>query len=265
MKDTWFKRWFLQRSSIELQNQLEPAEPPSVENSVGFRIIWLLVYIITAVVSFYLGVGVSSGELNVMQMDFAETKRLYATQIAELEELRRERIILERNVWIGQQTAEQLRQDIIRLGDEKSAMAREIRFYRNVIDPERAQEGVSIYSAEVRPTDDPRLFQWRMVVVQNAAVHKVQTGEVRATIQGFKGDQPMSLPIKFDVDGKAEESLNVKFRYFENIPRETTWGIVELPAGFEPVSIDTEVRLTSPTRKTIKNTFEWLVDDTDSG
>ena len=75
----------------------------------------------------------------------------------------------------------------------------------------------------------------------------------------------MSLPIKFDVDGKAEESLNVKFRYFENLPREATWGIVELPAGFEPVSIDTEVRLTSPTRKTIKNTFEWLVDDTDSG
>ena len=144
-------------------------------------------------------------------------------------------------------------------------MAREIRFYRSVIDPERAKEGVSVYSAELRPTDDPQLFQWRMVVVQNASVHNVQTGAVKATIRGFKGDQAMSLPIKFDVDGKLQESQNVKFRYFENLPREGTWGIVELPIDFEPVSIDTEIKLTSPTRKTINNTFEWLVDDTDSG
>ena len=140
-------------------------------------------------------------------------------------------------------------------------MARQVRFFRGVMDPERAKEGVSVYSVDVRATDDPRLFQWRMMVVQNATLHKDQTGEVKATVQGFVGDQPISVPISFDVDGKSSDSKKIEFRYFENLPKEGSWGLWSCRKALSPVSIDTEIKLTRPSRKTIKNTFEWLVEE----
>ena len=92
-------------------------------------------------------------------------------------------------------------------------MARELRFFRNVMDPDRAKEG-AFYSVEIRTTTNPQIFQWRMMIVQNAKEHNVQIGEIKATVQGFQGEKARSLPIMFEVDDKPDANGKVRVPLF---------------------------------------------------
>ncbi len=264
MKEFWFRKgWLLRQSSIRPDHQLVPVRE-SADSSVVFRVIWLVLYLTTSVISFYLGVGLASDELRIINADYVETKRMYARQISELETLRREKLMVERSAWVSQRAAEELRLDLVRLGDEKQAIARELRFFRAVMDPDRAKEGVSVYTVELRSTPDANRFMWRMVVAQNATLYQVQTGEIEATIHGYLGDKKISVPVGFPSNSGTSQKGALKFQYFQNLPSNSSWGMLSLPEGFEPVSIETDIRLTKPSRKTIKNTFEWQVDEQDS-
>ncbi len=264
MKEFWFRKgWLLRQSSIRPDHQLVPVRE-SADSSVAFRVVWLVLYLTTSVISFYLGVGLASEELRVINADYVETKRMYARQISELETLRREKLMVERSAWVSQRSAEELRLDLVRLGDEKQAIARELRFFRAVMDPDRAKEGVSVYSVELRATPNANRFMWRMVVAQNATLHQVQTGDLQATIHGYQGDKAVSIPMNFSSGGTSSDKGQLKFQYFQNLPQSNSWGMLNLPEGFEPVSIETVIRLTKPARKTIKNTFEWQVDEQES-
>ena len=231
--------------------------------SLRFRLLIILLLVGMAITGFYLGMTRNSWELTILRSELATTKTENSEHQEELDVLRRRVAILERGAWINQEAAEEVRLELVRLREEKSIMTRDLRFLRGIMDPARSGNGVGIQSFELLPTSDPRRFQWKMVVVQNAKQHQLQRGSLKARVDGFQGEKRASFELGQLSEHMENDGQNLGFRYFQSIPGDGSWGTLELPADFEPEAMEVSIQLTSPARKVVTRSFEWFIEESE--
>ncbi|WP_281647646.1 DUF6776 family protein [Parendozoicomonas sp. Alg238-R29] len=231
--------------------------------NVRYCLLILLLVAGTAVASFYLGISMAARELGILREELILTKAENSEQIEELDVLRRKVAILERGAWINREAAEEVRLELVKLREEKSVLTRDLSFFRSIMDPASLEEGVNIQSFELLPTSDPGKFQWKFMIVQNAKQHRLQKGNFKARVDGFLGDAKKSYDL-YSLSKQLESGgQGLGFRYFQSVPGDGVWGVLELPEGFEPEVVEVSVQLTSPSRKIIKKTFEWLIEESE--
>ncbi|MCL6270498.1 hypothetical protein M3P05_11250 [Sansalvadorimonas sp. 2012CJ34-2] len=227
------------------------------------RILVLLLLVGTGCAGFYLGTSFAWNELDVMRSELGSVTEENGSYKVELDTLRRRVAILERGNQISQQAAEEVRQELIRLREEKISLSRDIRFYQNIMNPELANQGVSVKSFELQPAGDSGRFQWKMTVVQNGKNHRFQKGRLLARLEGFRNGKKAGydfaeLTPEFN---KGGEKLG--FRYFQGIPGDGIWGSLKLPEGFEPERLDVTIQLSSPSKKVTKKSFDWFIEESE--
>ena len=228
-----------------------------------FRLLVTLLAVGATVSSFYLGMSTASRKIDILSTELQDTKADNGEQFDELDGLRRKVAILERGASINQQAAEEVRLDLVRMREEKSVMSRDLRFFRGIMDPTRAEDGVSIQRFELQPTSDTRRFQWKFVVVQNAKQHQLQKGNLKVRIDGYKGEARASYDLGQLSRQMKDKGQDLGFRYFQGIPGDGVWGTLELPENFEPDAIEVSIQLTSPSRKVATKSFEWLIEESE--
>ncbi len=260
------KGWFRNRESRENSGDAMSKQAVTIKHEPmrfhQLRYPIALLFVCTAAVCFYLGVGISGRNLEILRTEITETKAVNAEQLDELENLRNQTAMLERNVWINQRAAEEMRLEFIRMREEKSIMTRELRFYRGIMDPARAGDGVAIQTFELLPTSEPGRFQWKLVVTQNSSLYPLQRGQLKINITGSDGEKRVTYPLdKLSKDIISAQKLG--FRYFQSFPGNGLWGVLDLPKGFEPDALEISIQLTSPARKQIKKTVEWFVEESE--
>lgn len=228
-----------------------------------FRLLILLLVVGVGIASFYLGMSMAAKELGILRTELVQTKTENGDQAQELDTLRRKVAILERGAWINHEAAEEVRLELVKLREEKSVLTRDLSFFRSIMDPDSLEDGVYIQNFELEPLADARKFHWKFMVVQNAKQHRVQKGTFRARVDGYLGDVKKSYDLGQLSEQMQSSGQGLGFRYFQSIPGDGVWGTLELPEGFEPEALEVSVQLTSPSRKIIKKTFEWLIEESE--
>ncbi|CAM3576868.1 DUF6776 family protein [Parendozoicomonas haliclonae] len=221
-----------------------------------------LLFVGAAITCFYLGITFATKELTILRSELASTKAENGTHLQELDQLQRKVAILERGAWVSREAAEEIRLELVKLREEKSILSRDLRFYRGIMEP-KSDQGVSVQSFELLATPVPRKFQWKIVVVQNAKEHKQQRGTLQTRIDGFQDGKKVSYTLGQLSGMKGKNGQSLGFQYFQRLPGDSAWGTLELPEGFEPEAMEVSIQLTSPSRKVIKKTFEWFVEESD--
>lgn len=180
-------------------------------------------------------------------------ERAAADDEAEIEELKRRLAIAETSRDIDRETYARVETSLTELEAKLQAQEEELAFYRGIISPDDGVSGLKIQSLEVESTNSEQRYVIRLVLMQAIVHNRPVRGVVRLSVTGTRDGADMDLPLEeLTADDNEITEIEYGFRYFQGLEQS-----VELPAGFEPRTVEVEVWPTEPRGDPLTRSFRW--------
>jgi hypothetical protein len=146
-----------------------------------------------------------------------------------------------------------VREALLSLEQDLADQRQELTFYKGMMAPSELEKGLTIGEWDVSRQEGTSRYDFRLVMQQLAAVHRLTKGRVSISIEGIKNGGLVKLPISELSPQMDSVSLKLRFKYFQNIE-----GELELPEGFEPRSVVVDARSSGKKPEQRQKTFDWL-------
>ncbi len=155
---------------------------------------------------------------------------------------------------VDRQAVDGIRQVVKEQKQTIAELTEEITFYKGLMAPTDKEKGLSIRGWELYPTNNPRRYQFKLVVQQLAVKHALLKGSVTVDVVGRRGGLEETLSWDILSDDVASRQVKLRFKYFQNIE-----GDINIPVGFEPQRIDLVAKATSPKTAQVEKHYGWIV------
>ena len=129
------------------------------------------------------------------------------------------------------------------------SLQEELAFYKGIVSPGTGEEGIRAQSLKFTSGGAPRLYHYRLVLIQVRTKEFKVTGSVEMKIYGAKLGKPVILDAR-SIAPKNDTSLNFAFQYFENLE-----GDAIFPDGFTPGRV--EVTIMENGHASVQQNFTW--------
>lgn len=223
---------------------------------------WLMLVVVSA-----LAVGVVLGSFVVGQYTGVEQQ---AKAVAERDRLRieldaksqeaaqfRQSVAnLQLGAQVDRKASEGVRGEVIQLKEQIAELEADISFYRGLMSPSDNKQGLTIGSLNVISTGAPRHYEYKLVMQQLAARHKILQGNLTFSIIGRQGENLRTLALKDVSESVNYDSIKLRFKYFQSLE-----GRLVLPVGFEPERIELVATSTGKDKASVEKKFGWLVQE----
>jgi hypothetical protein len=171
-----------------------------------------------------------------------------------------ESLVLEKQSTLVESLSNQdLIESIQSLELEQKSMQEELRFYRNIMAPEKGANGLNIDQLAITKVDGEGRFHFRLTIVQAQKQAQFLKGNVEITLFGQdENDQINQLSYRFRELGSFKKSdFKFQFKYFQNLQ-----GFIQLPDDFMPQRLVAMAK-TKGLRKNQTAKFEtvWQVEE----
>lgn len=217
---------------------LRPVSPSRLKRLRRLRTVIFVVGVLLAAV---LGWLHGSGKF----MDSAEVNARLSVQLSaansELRKVRRELAVHRADNEVAQQVRETLRAEIKTLHDEKAEFKEALAFYKNIMSPDNAAQGVSIEVLELTPTLLPNTYEYRVVLIQSGSSDNNLKGRISATLSGKMDRKNITLAHNEGSWFADSNATSFDFRFFQELT-----GRVTLPFGMEEATLEIQA---SPQRR----------------
>ncbi len=197
--------------------------------------------------------------ISQQQGDLAERVELQQ-QISALQaengDLRRQITILDRSSQMDQRANEEVQSTISGLRTRVAQLEQEIVYYRQVVNEETEDTGLTIGQFDISATDQSRRYRYKLVMrQQDADGDTYLIGHANVNLIGTIGGEQQILPLR-DISEDVEQlDMRLRFRYFQNIE-----GELALPEGFTPERVQIAAVADEPVEKNISQNFTWVVE-----
>jgi len=201
------------------------------------RTLWLalgmlvLLAVLGASVTFNLGKQYAGDELIRLESMHGQLE----AQIEDIEEKNRglrERVaVLAKSSEIDRRASLDVRDSYATLQNELLELRKELEFYRGIVSPGSAKEGLRIQRFELAAGREAGRFDYSLTLTQMKRNDRYARGEIRINVEGVQGGKLVKLPMSKLV-AKNAATLKYKFRYFQHF----SGGLV-LPENFEPQAV----------------------------
>ena len=161
-------------------------------------------------------------------------------QVAELEMARQ----------LDREAYGQIERTLADLQAQLSAQGGDLAFYRSIVSPADGIQGLRIHRFEVSPGAAPHEFKLALTLIQAMRHESVASGLVQVALAGLTANRPSRYTLG-ELLGRPRAQLPFSFRYFQTIEQNVT-----LPADFEPLEVEIEVR-SSKLKSPVRQTFPW--------
>ena len=125
----------------------------------------------------------------------------------------------------------------------------ELAFYKGIVSPSAGEEGVRVQSLKFAGGGAPRLYHYRLVLIQVRTREQRISGSVDVRIYGSTDGKPVILDAR-DIAPGTKPSYGFAFQYFQSLE-----GDVFLPASFMPGRV--EVTVHENGRDSTQQNFDW--------
>lgn len=176
-------------------------------------------------------------ELDAARRRLKDTRR-------QLEDARSSLARVTRQLQIDQTAYAALREELEASNRQITELAGELAFYRSIISPADGRSGVRIQEFDLQPTDKPREYRYRLILIQALDHEEPVQGSVRFEINGTGADGNRTIRAP----SRTQDPITAAFRYFQNLV-----GTFSVPEGFMPAEVrvifqadDAEVQRTYP-------------------
>ena len=227
----------------------------------GWRMFFITAFIAGAVISALVGFAYGCYQTlltqETAQAGPAELERELESVQLENSDLNRQIAILDRSSVMDQHANREVQETISGLRDRVAELEQDIVYYRGVVAEEIEDTGLIISRLEIDGTNDPRIYNYKLVVRQRDADGDTYLlGHVNVSLLGRKNDKLVIIPLR-DISAEQDElDIRLRFRYFQNIE-----GELALPEGFEPERVQIAAVETAPIEKTLDQDFDWIVGE----
>lgn len=179
-------------------------------------------------------------------------------QTAELErqivQLREEKAVLERSIQIDRQAYKELEGTVNGLQAEIAEHKSELAFYRGIVSPREAQQGLRVESFEVAPNGSANGYRYKLVLTQVLKSDRLARGKATLEVEGLQNGQNKVLTLN-DVSSDNSKVFSFNFKYFQNFEGDLT-----LPANFVPLRVVVKVDPYGGGDK-VEKIIEWPVEE----
>lgn len=170
----------------------------------------------------------------------------------QIDSLREEKAVLERDAQIKHKAYGELDTTLKVLQGEILELKEELAFYRGIVSPRDAAQGLHLQRFKIEPNGKPRGFRYKVILTQVLKEDRTARGYLLLAFEGLLKNEVKVLSLQ-DVSEKHIKEEDFRFRYFQNIE-----GDVQLPPGFKPQRVTIKVVSRNRSRKDpLEKTFDW--------
>jgi hypothetical protein len=167
-----------------------------------------------------------------------------STQIDSLNEeigkLRRELSSAHMGRKVDQQSTDSVQQSFAGLQATIQKQQEELSFYKAIVSPDvQAPVAPQVQRIEVQLDGVANRYRMQLVLIQPMALNGNAQGSLQVLVKGMRAGQSVSLPLKDLLVDKGDTSLKFSYRYFQTLDQ-----LIDLPADFQPQSVQIELRAT---------------------
>jgi len=182
----------------------------------------------------------------------AEWEKIHALE-ASNEELQRKLNSTQMGQTIDQQSTVSLQKTVTELQDQLQEQRAELTFYQSIVTPPvGSSTEPQVQRVEIETAGAPTRYLMRLVLIQAMHAGGVQPvqGVLSIEINGTQNNAPVTLSLQ-KLTGQASISeLKFDYRYFETVEQ-----AIELPADFQPNSVNVELRASQ--HSPLRQSFGW--------
>lgn len=208
--------------------------------------------LVVAAVAFFLG-QMTGGYF--ARESASEIKRLgdeNASLTRSNEKLRQQMADVETAQTIDASSYSELQAAVKEQENKLAQQGKELRFYRQIIAPEKKVEGLHLLDPKVTELANSEGFQLDMVVYQFHRIIKEIYGDVTLSVEGEQNGNPQTYALNNLLIDKSGEPTKFKFRYFQSYELRFV-----LPEGFKPLALNIEVKSPIPGYKPVTEKIDW--------
>ena len=149
-----------------------------------------------------------------------------------------------------------VRQEIAAQKEKIANLEEGLRFYKGLMAPEDIAQGLSLRKLELVATEAIDRFVFRLVAQQEALKHATLKGSLSVEVFGLRGEEEVIYPLSELSNDIEDNSITLRFRYFQSIE-----GELKLPAEFTPQGFRVIARASSPRKVELREQFPWEVQE----
>lgn len=174
--------------------------------------------------------------------------RLLQTQDSN-RQLQEQVTALQREREVDLASRQQVQKSVESMQDQLTGMQEELAFYKGIVSPGVGEEGIHAQSLKFTSGGAPRLYHYRLVLVQVRTKEFRISGSVEMQLYGSQDGKPVILNVS-DIVTKGTSSLRFAFQYFQNLE-----GDLILPEGFRPGRVALSINENG--KDPVKQDFDW--------
>jgi hypothetical protein len=125
----------------------------------------------------------------------------------------------------------------------------EVAFYKGIVSPGAGEEGLRVQSLRFSNGGAPRLYHYRLVLIQVRTRELKISGSVTMKIYGVQDGKPVTLDAR-DLAPSGKAAAGFGFQYFQSLE-----GDAFLPQGFTPGRV--EVTAQESGQEPVQQNFDW--------
>ena len=170
----------------------------------------------------------------------------------QISTLREEKAVLERDAQIKHKAYDDLDTTLKVLQGEILELKEELAFYRGIVSPRDAAQGLHLQRFKVEPNGKPRGFRYKVILTQVLKEDRTARGVLLLNIEGLQNNEAKVLGLQ-DVSEKRIKELEFSFRYFQNME-----GDIQLPQGFKAQRVTIKLIPRNRSKQDpFEKTFDW--------
>ncbi len=206
--------------------------------------------------SYYLGhVNGISGQKKA-QEELVSVKAKLAQSEKAFEDLQQSTTNIQLGAEVDRQANEEVRQQVVDLREKIATLEEENSFYKGLMAPAENRKGLTIGAVELVNSERPRVYKYKVIMQQLATKHQLLNGKLSFRVFGREADLDAAYNISDLSEQYNQESIKLRFKYFQTIAGELT-----IPEAFEPEGIELVAQSTGKNAVTVKKRFGWLVQE----
>jgi len=151
---------------------------------------------------------------------------------------------------IDNKANEEVRQSIESLQNRLAEQNEEIKFYKDVMQPNAANNGLRIERLNVSSKGSGKV-KYSLQLTQIVEKHDYVQGVVQISLLGQSGGQEKAFQISA-LDPDKAEAIKFRFRYFQDIK-----GELRLPEGFVPREVMIVAQSSGSNAQRLEKKFDW--------
>lgn len=231
--------------------KFQPPKIISAQSGLAFflrALLLLLLLLIVARVAYQQGSGGNAASFVGLLPDSNR-------QIKALEEernaLRRELTMVKQAAEIDRESIISIRNQIKQFQSERLKMEEELAFLRGIVSTSNKKHALRVQNFKLEPGLESRQYIYRFSVSQVINSGIVAKGVIELSIEGLQNGRSTRLSLA-QVSQEQQDQIKMRFRYYQNVE-----GKLRLPDGFEPATIEINVKPSGSKLEAVKESFDW--------